>query len=80
MGYTYDFGITYSYDEVCRFRKSSAVYGTKGVIKPEGGLIQVIVDNYDANLNTLNGKQTTSALAMIVTQAGNVMIMKTHVR
>ncbi len=76
LGYTFDYGITCSYDEVLRFRRSSAVDaahndGTKGVLNPQGGLIQVIVDNYNANINSLNGKKSTHALAMIVTQPGS---------
>ena len=38
-------------------------------------MIQVIVDNHDTNMNTLNGKQTTHALAMLITQAENVSVM-----
>ena len=35
-----------------------------------GGLVQVIVDNFDANSSSQNGLQSTHGLAMLLTQPG----------
>ena len=71
LGYTYDFGITCSFN-FADLESHQLEDGTKGAIKSDRGLIQVIVDHHDGNMNTLNGKQTTHALAMLITQAENV--------
>jgi hypothetical protein len=73
LGYTYDFGITCSYDEVLRFKKSAAVAAQKdqevlGISDAKKGLVQVVADNFDAEISSPNGKQTTHALAMIMLQ------------
>jgi hypothetical protein len=73
LGYTYDFGITCSYDEVLRFKKSAAVIASKepsvhGISNADGGLVQTVADNFDADIHSPNGKLSTHSLAMIVTQ------------
>lgn len=73
LGYTYDFGITCSYDEVLRFKKSAAVIAAKdpsvhGISSATGGLVQTVVDNFDADIHSPNGKLATHSLAMILTQ------------
>lgn len=68
-----DFSVTCSYDEALRF-KSSAAQNTldcgeiQGLLKAEDGLIQTVIDNYDANISSLNGLKSTHALAMLVCQ------------
>lgn len=69
----YQFGVTCSYDEVLRFKKSAALAATNdiqlsGIHEGEGGLIQSIVDNFDADISSQNGKMTTHSLAMLITQ------------
>ena len=39
-----------------------------GISSSETGLVQVIVDNFDANISSRNGKLSTHSLAMILTQ------------
>ena len=73
LGYTYDYGITCSYDEILRFKKSAAVVAAKdpsvrGISSAESGLVQTIVDNFDADKHSPNGKMSTHSLAMILTQ------------
>ncbi|KAI4803777.1 hypothetical protein KUCAC02_025425 [Chaenocephalus aceratus] len=73
LGYTYDFGITCSYDEVLCFKKSAAVSAMKdpimqGISTSENGLVQTVVDNFDADIHSPNGKLSTHSLAMIMTQ------------
>ena len=36
----------------------------------DGGLIQTLVDNFDADISSQNGKLTTHSLAMLITQPG----------
>ena len=73
LGYTYDYGMTCSYDEVLRFKKSAAVAAAKkpsvhGISSAESGLVQTVVDNFDADIHSPNGKLSTHSLAMILTQ------------
>ena len=72
-GYTYDYGITCSYNEILRFKKPAAVVSAKdpsinGISSAESGLVQPIVDNCDAGIHSPNGKLSTHSLAMILTQ------------
>ena len=69
----YAFRITCSYDEVLRYKKSAAVAITKDsnlkIIKDSReGMVQVIVDNFDADISSPNGKLSTHSLAVIVAQ------------
>ena len=73
LGYTYDYGITCSYDEILRFKKSAAVIASNdpsvhGISSAEGGLVQTVVDNFDADIHSPNGKLSTHSLAMMLTQ------------
>ena len=59
-----DYGITYSYDEILRFKKSAAVVAARdpsvhGISSAESGLVQTIVDNFDADIHSPNGKLST---------------------
>ena len=67
------FGVTSSYNEVLRFKKSAAVAATsapalQGISDSKLGLIQVVVDNFDADISSQNGKLSTHSLAVLVTQ------------
>ena len=67
------FGVTCSYDEILRFKKSAAVAATsanelQGISNSKDGLIQVVVDNFDADISSPNGKLSTHSLAVLVTQ------------
>ena len=71
----YSFGVVCSYDEVLRFRKSAAMaskaVSTRGLVHASekgAGLVQVIVDNFDASISSQNGLQSVHALAMLMTQ------------
>lgn len=71
----YDYRVTCSYDEVLRFKKSAAVAASadpsmQGISDVGQGLIQVIVDNFDCDICSPDGKLSTHSLAMIVTQKG----------
>ena len=56
----YDYRVTCSYDEVVRFRKSAAHASYKdtsvqGIYHAGTGLIQIIADNFDADIYPSNG-------------------------
>ena len=67
------FGVTCSYDEVLRFKRSAAKAATMersclGISAASEGLVQVVVDNFDAEISSQNGKLSTHSLAILVTQ------------
>ena len=73
LTHLYKYGVTCSYTEVQRFKRSAAVSATKtqkthGIANSEDGMIQVVVDNFDTDIYSPNGKLSTHSLAMIVTQ------------
>ena len=58
-----------------RFRKSAATaseqVGFRGLVNASqsgAGLVQVVVDNFDANISSQNGLRSTHALAVLLTQ------------
>ena len=51
----YDFGVTASYDEVLRFRASASKRKEHMGLTKNGGLIQSVADNFDANISSHNG-------------------------
>ena len=56
-----NFGVTCTYDELLRFKKSAAAAAAKsseltGISKAEDGLVQIVVDNFDADIASQNGK------------------------
>ena len=68
-----DFGVTCTYDELLRFKKSVAVAAAKSteltaISKVEDGLVQVVVDNFDADIASQNGKLSTHSLAVLLAQ------------
>lgn len=73
INHMYDYRVTCSYDEVLRFKKSAAVAAAQdlsqqGISDAKHGLVQVVTDNFDADIYSLNGKLSTHSLAMIITQ------------
>ena len=65
-----DYKVTSTYDEVVRFKKSTAIAActdtcVQGITDARTGLIQIIFDNFDADISSTNGKLLTHALAMI---------------
>ena len=68
-----ELGVSCSYDELLRFKKSAAVAAAtspalQGISDSDSGLIQVVVDNFDADISSQNGKLSTHSLAVLVTQ------------
>ena len=82
----YSFGVTCSYMEVLRFKKSAAFYAAQndnkiGISDCNSGLVQVVVDNFDADISSQNGKLSTHSLAMLVTQTqSNPEIMQSSIK
>ena len=69
----HDFGVTASYEEVRRFNASAAHAAAHrkehlGISNSKGVLTQVVADNFDANISSQNGLQSTHALAILLTQ------------
>ena len=66
----HDFGVTCSYDELLRFKKSVAVNGNakmdiNGLEKGENSLIQGVGDNFDQQICSQNGKIQTHSMALM---------------
>ena len=69
----HNFRVTASYDEILRFKASVAHAAAQsqeltGLKECSSGLVQTIADNFDANISSQNGLQSTHALAILVTQ------------
>ena len=67
------FGVTCSYDEVLRFKRSAAKAATMersyhGISDASEGLVQIVADNFDAEISSQNGKLSTHSLAVLATQ------------
>lgn len=67
------YGVTCSYDEVLRFKHSAAKATTMepslpGLSTSSSSLVQVIADNFDADISSPNGKSSIHSLAMLLTQ------------
>ena len=67
-----ELGVTCTYDELLRFKKSAAVAASSSPtlqgISDSNSVIQVVVDNFDADISSQNGKLSTHSLAVLVTQ------------
>ena len=73
MNRMYQFKVTCSYDEILRFKKSAALAANKdiklsGIHQGSMGLIQTLVDNFDASISSQNGKLATHCHAMLIAQ------------
>jgi hypothetical protein len=64
----YKYGVTCSYDEYRLFKTSAAKSACEarkgGVFKSKDGLVQVVADNFDANISSQNGLLSTHSLAV----------------
>ena len=72
-----EFGITCSYDEVLQFKKSSAIAATediklRAISDSKPSMIQTVVDNFDADISSQNGKLSTHSLAVLMTQTSKI--------
>ena len=68
-----ELGVSYSYDELLRFKKSAAVAAAtspalQGISDSDSGHVQVVLDNFDADISSQNGKLSAHSLAVLVTQ------------
>ena len=69
------FGVAASYDEIKRFKASAANAAAQeqeltGIKPCNAGFVQTVADNFDANISSQNGLQSTHALAILLTQTG----------
>ena len=67
----HDYGVCSTYHETRCFKVSAAVNNRKSSaqeLRAENGLIQVVSDNFNANINTQNVIRQTNGMATIVTQ------------
>ena len=70
-----DFKVCAPYHEVIRFKASAAAATAKnssaeGLFSENDGLIQFMSDNFDVNIHSPNGLQTTHAIALLATLCG----------
>ena len=68
-----EYGVTCTYDELMRFKKFVAVAAAKNaemtaISKAENGLVQIVVDNFDVDIESQNGNLSTHSLAVLLTQ------------
>ena len=69
----FSYGVCSSYKEYRRFKKSAAKAAVadlarSGISNAADGLVQGVVDNFDADISSQNGKQSTHSLAVLLTQ------------
>lgn len=71
----YKYSVCCSYDEVRRFKRSPAVQSSKSNKQlaglrdiKDGGLVQIIIDNFDAVINSQNCRLDCHCMAMLATQ------------
>ena len=65
-----ELGVSCSYDELLRFIKSTAVAtatspALHAISDSDSGLTQVVVDNFDADISSQNGKLSTHSLVVL---------------
>ena len=68
----HNLGVSYSYYEVLKFKSSAAAAAAENskmirLVAPREGIVQVVADNFDANISSQNGLLSTHSLAMLVT-------------
>lgn len=70
-----DFGVTCSYDELLRFKKSAAIANVDftGLRSDMDCLIQGVVDNFDQQIHSQNRKLQTRSMALLLTQTNELM-------
>ena len=69
----FHFGVSCSYEEVLRYKDSAAAAAVRdvnlmGISTERNRLIQVVSDNFDADISSQNGKLSTHSLAILLTQ------------
>ena len=69
----YSYGVCSSYTEYRRFKKSAAKAAVadlkmSGISNAADGLVQANADNFDADISSQNGRQSTHSLAILLTQ------------
>ena len=70
----HDYGVCCSYGEVRRFKRSAAVHSSNSKLLPglrdatQGGLVQIIIDNFDAVISSQNCRLECHYMAMLATQ------------
>ena len=67
----YDLLVSCSYNEVLRFKASAAAAAVsnaslKGHVNAADSLVQLVSDNFDAQISTQNGLLSTHSLAMLL--------------
>ena len=66
------YGVVCSYDELKRLRTSDAKYSNDNAyhlnLPPSNSLVQIVIDNFDLDIASPNGKAQTHSLGMIVTK------------
>lgn len=72
-----DFGVTCSYDELLRFKKSAAIAANTnvdftGLRSDMDSLIQGVSDNFDQQIHSQNGKLQTHSMALLLTQTNEL--------
>ncbi len=70
----FDFGVTCSYDELLRFKKSAAFTANAnmdlaGLKREIDSLIQGVGDNFDQEISSQNGKLQTHSMALLMTRS-----------
>ena len=73
------FGVTCSYDEVLRFKKSAACATAQdnelsSISNADSGLVQVVVDHFDADISSQNGKLSTHSLAVLLVKQSKMKL------
>ena len=75
VGNLSELGVSCSYAELQRLKKISTAAATspilQGISDSDPGLIQVVVDNFDAYFSLQNGKSSRHSLAVLVTQSSS---------
>ena len=69
----HDFGVTCSYDELLRFKKSVAFFASSdmmvsGLDKNSGVFVQAVADNFDQEISSQNGRLQTHSMALLLAQ------------
>ena len=70
----YNYAVCCSYDEVQRFKRSAAVQSSKAKLLAGlrdatlGGLVQIVIDNFDATISSQNCRLECHYRAMLAVQ------------
>ena len=67
VNHFYDFGVTFSYDEILRFHAATTQYSLSGISDNHTGLVQANADYFDADISQ-NRKLSTHSLTLLLTQ------------